>query len=66
MRKSLFAAALTLGLVALAAAPASAEPLATDAQRILRPGDKIEWTVSGPHFLKLARLDSPRLPTSTR
>lgn len=53
MRISLFATALTLGLVTLAAAPASAEPLATDAQRILRPGDKIEWTVSGPHFLKV-------------
>jgi hypothetical protein len=47
-----------LALLALACRPAAAEPLSTDlatdlADRTLRPGDKIEWAVPNPHFLRI-------------
>ena len=52
MQKSLFAAALTLGLVARPPRLRVPSPWPRMRQPI-RPGDKIEWTVQGPHFLKI-------------
>ena len=44
---------LGLGLIVLAGSSAAAQPMSTPADRIVRPGDKIEWTAASPHFLRL-------------
>ena len=53
MPKSSLTIALCLALLALSGACAQAEPKATDADRVLRPGDKIVWNAPSPHFLQV-------------
>jgi hypothetical protein len=54
MFKALHTSVLSLGLIAFTGGLACAEPISTDpADRTIRPGDKIEWSVPNPHFLRV-------------
>lgn len=54
MSKTLFATALSLGLLALASEPIFAQGASTPADRTIRQGDTIEWVAesAGPHEVR--------------
>ena len=54
MSKLLYAFAVCSAFWIVGSGPVGAEPLSTDpADRTIRPGDKIEWSVPNPHFLRV-------------
>jgi hypothetical protein len=49
MPRTPMAAALCIGLLAVACSPGRAQPVSTDEDRTVRPGDRIEWSGPAPH-----------------
>lgn len=53
MTRTLSAATLCVALFAMSLSAAFAQPASTPADRVLRPGDTIQWVPAGPHKLQL-------------
>jgi hypothetical protein len=53
MARTISLAAICAAVLGLSLASALAQPVSTPADRVLRPGDTIQWTPAGPHKLRL-------------
>jgi hypothetical protein len=53
MTRTITAAALCIGLLATPLSDGFAQTMSTPVDRVLRPGDTIQWVPAAPHFLGL-------------
>jgi hypothetical protein len=62
MTRTITAAALCVGLLAMPLSAGFAQTMSTPVDRVLRPGDTIQWVPVDPHHLQLGRagLTPPR------
>ena len=55
MTRTITAAALCVGLLAMPLSAGFAQTMSTPVDRVLRPGDTIQWVPADPHHLQLGR-----------
>jgi hypothetical protein len=53
MARTITAAALCVGLLAMPLSVGFAQTMSTPVDRVLRPGDTIQWVPTAPHYLQL-------------
>ena len=56
MTRTITAAALCVGLLAMPLSAGFAQTMSTPVDRVLRPGDTIQWVPANPHHLQLVAL----------